>query len=210
MSLKTLDVNLLREKFGSRILLHPYPKPYPDNPYGTKAILLGCDPSNNHCHDFRYVFALQSSHPKFKQFKSRWMKNLEAIGLSWNTVYIQNLCRNYFTEESSKNKIWAEVAELWIPILKKELEQFDTNVPVLLTSDLLYKVLLCENAVQRKASDFYHCLPEVTVPIPSEYNKLCRPLIPFYRHYRYDITAKTNEPYKKAVEKIIHAPRLVY
>ena len=65
-----------------------------------------------------------------------------AINLSFDSVYVQNLCRNYFEHEASKNKIWKEVAELWIPDLKKELEIFDLSTLVLLSAQVLLEVLI--------------------------------------------------------------------
>ena len=70
---------------------------------------------------------------------------MEVIDLNWEMVYTQNLCRNYFKSETSKNKIWKQAAEIWIDILKEELDDlFSTKILVLLTSQLLFDVLLKE------------------------------------------------------------------
>ena len=200
--MKILKVGKLREKYGNCILLNAFPKPFPAKPSGTKAILLGCDPSNVHCLDLPYVFAIQSSHKVFAQFVKKWEKILESIDLSWDTVYVQNLCRNYFMEESSKNKIWAKVAEEWIPVLKEELDRFDKDIPVLLTSELLYNVLVYRLPLI-KASDFYNSKEGEKIPIPGKDNKLDRPLIFFYRHRNYDLAVGKYPGYKKIVKKII-------
>jgi hypothetical protein len=201
--MKTLKPEDLRKKYGNRILLNAYPKPYPDKPSGTKAILLGCDPSNIHCNSLPYVFAINSSHKVFAPFVKQWDKMLDVIGLTRDTVYIQNLCRNYFTEESSKNKIWATVAKEWIPVLKDELKRFDKDIPVLLTSELLYKVLVEKRPLTR-AADFYNLREGLVFPIPAEENELNRPLIPFYRHRDYNLVPEDKFPgYKDAVRKIV-------
>ena len=203
MTTKSLDPNLLREQFGDCILTYSYPEPFPKNPIGTRAILLGCDPSNKRCLQFSHVFAIGSDDPDFQRFVIGWEKRLNAIGLEWQTIYAQNLCRNYFIQETSENKIWEYVAKKWIPLLKEELDQFDKKIPVLLTSEFLYHVLLNEKLELSRANDFYCNPPIASIPILPEANELGRPLIPFYRHFRYDICKDKNEPYRNSIRKII-------
>lgn len=108
------------------------------------------------------------------------MKDLETIGLSWDTVYVQNLCRNYFARETSKNrKIWLDAVTYWIPALKEELSKFDTSIPVLLTSDILFSALVTCPEKYSETVDFYEC--RQPIPIKAEHNHLERSLIPFYR-----------------------------
>lgn len=104
----TLTVATIRNELSpsdpSKVLNFPYPKPYPDSPRKTKAILLGCDPSNKHSTELPYVFAIKSELGAFNSFVLQLEKQLAAIGLSIATVYSQNLCRNYFENESSQNR----------------------------------------------------------------------------------------------------------
>ena len=58
-------------------------------------------------------------------------------------------------------------------------------IPVFLTSEELYKVLLNPEDKRLKATQLYNS-PE-TLPIPAEYNLLGRPLIPLYRHWNYNL-----------------------
>jgi hypothetical protein len=193
--------NKLKPEDRERVLDHPYPKAYCHDLNNVKAILLGCDPSNNHNKHLPYVFALESGDKKFNSFLKSWESSLEAIDLRFEMVYIQNLCRNYFEHETSQNKIWKEVAELWIPELKKELAVLDPEIPILLTSELLYEVLLKNPDEKVRAIDFYEM--NMPIPIKSADNKLGRPLIPFYRHYKYQIDKVEWKPYRKRVQMII-------
>lgn len=176
-------IKLLRDKFGEDILpITQMPKAYCNNTNEVKAIYLGCDPSNKHSQSLPYAFALKSSIKIFNGFIKTHEENLNAIGLNWNSVYVQNLCQNYFEKETSKNyKVWKAAAkEYWIEHLKKELDsKFEQEIPVLLTSQYLLEVLTSDTWKNIKAPDFYEC--RVNVPVPAEENKLCRPLFPMYR-----------------------------
>ena len=149
-----------------------------------KAIYLGCDPSNNKNIQFPFAFAHECGVKLFDPFIKSHTAQLEQIGLSWDKVYTQNLCRNYFKEETSKNKIWKQVAnDYWIDKLKEELSQFDLKIPVLLTSQILLEVL-CKDGYEKKlAPEFYDFSVDnhIAIPIPADKNKLNRELIPLYR-----------------------------
>jgi hypothetical protein len=89
-------------------------------------------------------------------------------------------------------------------VLKKELdEKCARTTPMLLTSEVLYKILLNEDVAIKKAKDFYSCLKDAPIPVPAKENKLGRPLIPFYRHYKYDLTIKEWETYRNIVREIV-------
>lgn len=199
MTPNEIRTRLGEESNGSLILDFPYPKPYFKNPDNVRAILLGCDPSNKHNKHLPYVFALESGDKIFNVFLKSWGRSLQAIGLSFDVVYVQNLCRNYFEHETSKNKIWKEVAELWIPELKDELAMLDPSIPILLTSEVLYDVLLKNPEAKVRAIEFYEL--KAPIPINASDNKLDRPLIPFYRHYKYDITKW--EKYRNCIPKYL-------
>lgn len=187
--------HLGREK-SNHVLDYTYPKPYVGNKQ-IKAILLGCDPSNRHHHDLEFTFAIHHPEKTFNRFVSGIDKQLQNIGLDLESVYAQNLCRNFFDEETNNNPIWAEVAELWIPFLKEELTQFGQEIPVLLSAEVLYKVLLSNGIKPAKAADFYNC--RVPFTIPSEHNKLNRPLIPFYRHFYYNLAKDEWKQYRQGL-----------
>lgn len=107
--------------------------------------------------------------------------------MSQDDVYVQNLVSDYLEEESSKNKEWIRIAQRYIPGLIKEFDKIDPSrrIPVLLTSELLYKALLNDKEKKIPARDFYELSAEI--PLPPDVNKLGRPLIPFYRHRAYSL-----------------------
>ena len=201
----------LKNKFCKQILDYlPFPKPYPENIKSSKAILLGCDPTNTKKnYRFEYVFGLGNdkdlegrSIATFKNwFLPKWEKSLGEINLSFEDIYTQNLCRNYFLNETKDNPVWDDAAEYWIKFLKEELNKFDKKIPVLLTSERIYKVLLNPDEKKEKASFIYNNPKEI--PITGERNKLDRPLIPFYRHSEYSITLEKWEPYKQRIIEIL-------
>ena len=179
---KTDDANLLTLKYGEAVLAYtPYPKPWNPGVEKVKAIYLGCDPSNRSQDRFEYAFALEGTNPRYRAFLKSHENNLAAVNLGWDKVYVQNLCQNYFREETSKNlKLWRQVArEFWIPRLKEELSIFGQNIPVLLTSQYLLEVLAFDGYEKIPAFDFYNC--DQPIPVPASKNHLERPLIPFYR-----------------------------
>lgn len=190
-------VRELQAMFGSKVLNQvPFPKSHPKDKSKVRAIYLGCDPSNKHCKALPYAFALESKVPIFNKFIQDHTKNLAAIGLNWETVHAQNLCQNYFKDETSKNQIlWKQVAAWWIPKLKEELEQFESDVAVLLTSGYLYDVLV--KGEKYKPIEYYECRRQI--PIPSKDNHLERPLIPVYRHFVYHLSRDRWKPYREAI-----------
>jgi hypothetical protein len=198
----------LKELFPEDILdQYPLPSPWCESRDAVRAILLGCDPSNKHDKLLPYVFALGADIPRFNAFKNNFEKNLVAVGLSWETVYVQNLCRNYFLKETSKNKkVWNEAAKYWIPVLKEELQKFRPEIPVLLTSDVLFDVLVVKESNPAVTVDFYEC--RQPIPIRSEDNLLERPLIPFYRGMNgrtkqsYRLASGKWEGYRKRIEEL--------
>ena len=123
--------------------------------------------------------------PKFKGFVTRHTNQLKAIGLEWKDVFVQNLCRNYFNYETSKNlKTWKKLAkEYWIEKLRAELEELKIpeSVPVLLTSKYLFDVLVHDKGwLSHDAPEIYE---QEMIPIPGNTNLLNRPLIPIYRGF---------------------------
>lgn len=141
-------LHILKNKFNNEIDDRFYlPKAYwTVKKEMVKAIYLGCDSTNTNKNiQFDFAFSHGCNDKGFVNFRNKHLNQLEVIDLNWEMVYTQNLCRNYFKSETSKNKIWKQAAEIWIDILKEELDDlFSTKIPVLLTSQLLFDVLLKE------------------------------------------------------------------
>jgi hypothetical protein len=96
---------------------------------------------------------------------------------------------DYQAEETSRNKNWNREALKNIAPRKLEFDAVDPagRVPVFLTSERLYKVLMNEGEPLLTATELYH---QDNVVIPAEKNKLGRPLIALYRHPRYNTREK--------------------
>lgn len=180
----------------------PFPKPYFVAIDQVKAIYLGCDPSNNLGKRFCHAFALpDGTQYGFGRFVSGHEENLKQIGLGWNDLYVQNLCQNYFREETSNNlRDWNRAARIWIPFLKDELESIRSDVPVLLTSAYLYAALTSGKHSEPLA--FYEC--REPIPISANDNLLNRPLIPFYRNRRKIDYHLANDRWAKYRESVKH------
>lgn len=148
-----------------------------------KAIVLGCDPSNvTYDKRFEYVFGLEKRDSVY--FKGI-LSNLDQLGLSLDDVYVQNIIQNYFKVETSKNKNWYECATLWLEYLKRELdEKFDRNIPVLVTSWEILKVLIGKNVIKEYSAESIYL--ERRVFRESE-NYLGRKVICLFRHRKYDL-----------------------
>jgi len=163
------------------------PRPFCFNPSKIKAFVLGCDPTafdkNGNLLEFDYVFDLG----KDQRYFSSILKNLNLIGISLKDIYVQNLIADYQKIETAKNKHWEAKAEQYLADRKTEFDQVDPTrkIPVFLTAERLCHFLLNDGEKKRKASEIYTSKTEI--PIPPEANKLGRPLIPLYRHYRYDL-----------------------
>lgn len=101
-------------------------------------------------------------------------------------MYIDNLCKNYFTVETFENKFWVEIADkYWILYLKDELDKlFSKTVPVLATADILLKALCYKGCYNTKNNDLYY--KECKYIEPNQ-NKLGRKIIPFFRHHKYSL-----------------------
>lgn len=168
----------------------------------TKAIVLGCDPTafdrKGKPLKFEVVFGIGG---RDKRYFNDIEKNLGFVGLHRDDIYVQNLCQNYFTEESTNNKVWLEAAQFWIRELKDELSIFPDPLPVLLTSELLYKVLLCEGIKAESGGYIYEHPNEV--PIHPESNQLGRPLIPLYRHPSYRLLTKQQQRNTKYQRRLV-------
>lgn len=161
------------------------PQPFCFNPAKIKAFVLGCDPTNFSDNgkpvELTYVFGIGQDH----RYYSDILSNLQLLGLHLEDLYIQNLVTEYLDQETGKNKNWEAEANKHLAARKTEFDNLDPtgHIPVFLTAERLYSFLLKDGEKKWKASELYALKTEV--PIPPAANKLGRPLIPLYRHFRY-------------------------
>lgn len=175
--------------------------PFPDafkGDEGIKAIVLGADPThivNGIPKSLKQVFGLHLDKSPYWRSIQRNIEQLSSI--SKNNLYVQNICRNYFTKETSKNKHWVKIArDYWSRELKKELDdKFDKNIPILMTTEFILHSLLKNNRPKVKAFDIYTSCRMFN----KDDNLLSRDLIAFYRHSRYSL--KNWEEYRNFVDK---------
>ena len=165
-----------------------------------KAILLGADPTNNGTKDNKGLKELKTVFGigEFMEFFRPQESNLRQIGLDKENLYIQNICRNYFKKEISKNKYWGEIAQVWFPYLKEELDKFDAakKLPVLSTSEVIMKVLV-EEKVANPSAIYANNLSYVS-------EVLGRQVYALYRHPRYSLSSDTNRLYKEFLNEVLN------
>ena len=162
-----------------------------------KAIVLGADPTNDGISGKRglieldYVFGI--GHKYENIFWGAQKRNLSKIGLQIEDIYAQNICRNYFKNQTAKNKTWQEVAEIWVPFLIEELSSIPSHVPVLASAEVIMKFLVKELPE-----------PETIYKWEKEYhfysNKIDREILPLYRHPKYTMN-KSIYPYKNYLKE---------
>ncbi|HCO18554.1 MAG TPA: hypothetical protein DIT39_02935 [Tissierellales bacterium] len=147
-----------------------------------KAILLGADPTNNGVRAnpgmkrLGRVFGINSKYEK--DFFNPQKTNLTAIGLDKDDLYIQNVCRNYFMDQTSKNEGWQAIAKLWLPYLAEELSVLNSKLPVLATAEKIMKILVPNIPT---AKEIYNMIEE-----PSFYSTvLNRSVYALYRNKDY-------------------------
>lgn len=161
-----------------------------------KAILLGADPTNDGIKTdkglkpLKTVFGIDSDYEKF--FFAPQIINLNALEIDKDNFFIQNVCRNYFKDQTGNNKKWGAVAELWLKYLKEEIDMYP-NIPVLITAEKIIKVL---TKTTIKAKLLYDN-PEKYLPLYSE--SLQREVYPFYRHPKYYLS--NNSTYRNYLRK---------
>jgi len=184
---------------------HPIPSPFCINKKKVKAIVLGCDPSNfsddGKTKIHSTVFGIGTG--DYRYFRDI-IKNLTQVGLNLENIYVQNVIPFYMQDETAGNKHWNEIAEKTLPNLINELDSFDKRrkIPVLLTSEVIYKFLLNSENDYKKPRDLYRDL--TLVPIPKSKNKLGRKLFPIYRHFKYSLTSSRWEDYAVLIKNFIY------
>jgi hypothetical protein len=166
-----------------------------------KAILLGADPTNNGIKtkqeliELNVVFGIGSQYEKY--FFAPQKVNLKAINLDIENLYIQNVSRCYFEEQTAKNNKWPVLARLWLKYLVEELEAIDSSIPVLTTAERITKVL-CEKVPPAKV--MYES-PDRFLPLQSTILK--RDIYPLYRNPNYYLS-KNYAYYKDFLKEKLH------
>jgi len=160
------------------------PSHYHNKAVKTKAFVLGCDPTtfkNDIRLNFDYVFGIK----KDKRYFAGINTNLRSPGLDIESVYVQNLITAYQDFVTTDHPNWKEEALKYIKARKEEFDTIDKSgtLPVFLTSELLYKVLLNDGEIPMKPTELYNS--ENDFFIPANKNKLSRPLVPLYRLHAY-------------------------
>lgn len=151
-----------------------------------KAIILGTDPSNFSNNGktviMTHVFDLQNSRA---HYFNNINNNIRMLGLNKESIYVQNVVRNYMTKESPDNKLWFDFAELWKPILMEDLDKLDPKMelPVFATAECILNVLLNFPDEQKIPANKYY---NDRIIVHPEENYLGRNLIPcFRRNFKY-------------------------
>jgi hypothetical protein len=183
--------------------------PFPHIPPGKiKAIVLGADPTNPAANKIEYVFDLNTNVSKRNRQYS-WIieYNLKSIGLTWDQVYVQNLCRNYFLKETSKQKRnWLLASGEWVKELRHELDvvrEIPPNIPVLATTYFIIMALIKSPGIYQDPATYYRNGFIKYVPIPPDHCELNRPLIPLYRSTKYYLSNEKRKAYREYISMLI-------
>lgn len=172
----------------------PFPEPFLGKGK-IKAIVLGADPSTKDNIRFNTVFDLNGND---KRYFTSIKRNLDAINLSMENIYVQNFCQNYFTKTTyDQSKNWWRASAIWYHFLKKELDsKFSLNIPLLVTSEMILHRLMYSYESKNR---YYYEHPEV-VPVESSPIASGRMIFPFYRHWKYNLNRPEWEQYKKRLK----------
>lgn len=174
----------------------PFPKPYIGKG-DIKAIVIGADPSTNNSLRFDTVFDLNGED---NRYFSGIKRNLQAIGLSLDNIFVQNFCQNYFTKTSYDQKAnWRRASGVWYQFIRDELdERYDRSIPLLITSELIMKRYIDQDIIEKNT--YYYDNPEI-VPIESNEIISGRKVFPFYRHWKYNLTRSEWKEYRKRLHE---------
>jgi hypothetical protein len=158
------------------------PKPFYTNKNKLKAFVLDADPTNPDKKQFELVFGINSGD---KRYFASIERNLTAVGLTIKDVYVENLVQEYLNKPTAENEIWEKDADRWLPVTKKDLDEIDPSgrLPVFVTAERIMKFLYPETP---KATEIFSGL--IKVPFARNNNKLGRPVIPLYGHFKYNLS----------------------
>jgi len=165
-----------------------------------KAILLGADPTNDGIKTNKGLKQLTTVFGISSDFETAFFTpqfvNLKAIDLKKDELFIQNLCRNYFTDQTSKNHNWGKIAKIWLPFLAEELSVFDSKIPVLVSAEKIMKVLIPDLPKADYIYNLNHKLPFFS-------QDLKRNVFPLYRQPTYYLSKNWPE-YREYLKQAIN------
>jgi hypothetical protein len=172
------------------------PKAYVGNDV-IKGIVLGADPTYLKDNGkFEYVFGLEDKRSPF--FRSI-LANLEDIGLSLENLYVQNLVKNYFKEETSQNSVWEECALLWLENLKRELDdRYKRDIPIFSTARKILEVIVFSEFLKDIRP---HTIYSQNIVFGPEQNYFRRNVIALFRHHKYKL--KDQQSYAEYIKALL-------
>ncbi len=170
----------------------PFPEPYMGKGE-IKAIVMGMDPSTDDGRRFNTVFDIGGKDERYFKGIER---NLNAVGLTMDNVFVQNFCGNYFTKTTYKQKKnWWRASAIWYMKIITDLHyKFNERIPILATSELLMKRLI---DFDRETNEYYYKNPEA---VPIEISMSTRRVFPFYRHRKYNLELSEWELYRNKLK----------
>jgi len=174
------------------------PKPYIGSET-IKAILIGTDPGNligGETKIIDFVFGLEHKNsPYFRSIQG----NIDKLSnLTLENLYVQNICKNYFNCDASKNKHWKEAAGLWLPSVINEFDsQFDKSIPVLVSAEIILDIILKDQQTKLTAETYYSS-PAFVDKTDNYFERI---LIPFYRHRKYSLS--NWDKYREAIDNYL-------
>lgn len=181
------------------------PTPFCINQNNIRAIVLGADPTisddtQKPVHITK-AFGIGDGDPRYFQGV---LNNLKMVGLTLEDIYVTNMISGQLEAETSKNKNWMLQAEQSMPSLIDELDNIDPDrkIPVLITAEIIYKLLLKDNCKPSSAKEIY-ANPK-SIPIRKEQNRIGRELIPFYRHPSYMLNIISWLDYRNKITLLIN------
>ncbi|MFU8844563.1 MAG: hypothetical protein ACNA7V_12240, partial [Bacteroidales bacterium] len=129
------------------------------------------------------------------------LENLTLLGLHLEDLFIDNLLPGYQEMETGDNKNFVKNARMGIAELQKRFSRVkgSNNLPVFLTSYDVYMAVMKEGEKLYPASGIYKIQTEI--PIPASKNMLGRPLIPLFRHKKYELNE--HEAYSNHIIKYL-------
>ncbi len=164
------------------------PKPFCFNKSRVKAFVLGADPTNysdkGNRAELTYAFGIGQNPNYFRAI----LNNLNLLDIHLEDVYIQNLLSGYQEKETGKNKDFIEKGKANSSLVASEFNKVDPSkkIPVFLTAEDIYKALIKNGKNMFSAESIYQLAVEC--PMKASSNLLDRPLIPLYRHTKYDLS----------------------
>lgn len=125
-------------------------------------------------------------------------RNLEALNISLDTIFVQNVVPFYLKVDTGKNKNWLQIASLCVSTLTQELDEFDPSkrIPVLASCREVFELMALYKTVLEETKTYYHQCKSLS---PSE-TKIGREVIFFSRSRAYLLDNKGLEKYRDFVK----------